>query len=200
MPRQVDPARRAGALEAAVDHALEQGVADLSLRPLAAAAGVSPYTLLAWFGGTKDSVTAAVVDAAQMRQQAALAEWFGDGGAADLPGVLRRYWEWACEPAHRVYLRHFFEVYGLALQQPDRFPGLLDGALAQWQRMARDLAVSAGVEPARASDLSTRTVALVFGLLLDLLTTDDLDRTTAALHREADALAQELAAGARSAR
>lgn len=192
MPRVVDPVRRQDVLDLAVDYVLEKGVSDLSLRPVAAAVGVSPYTLLAWFGGTKDALVAAVVDAAQRRQQDALNRWFDGADGGDLPALLRRYWQWACEPAHQAYLRLFFETYALALQAPERFPGLLHGALASWRVVVRDLGVRSGVPEPAATALATETVALVFGLLLDLLTTGEQSRTTSVLHDVADRLAEQL--------
>lgn len=198
MPRAVDPARRQDVLDRAVDYVLEQGVSDLSLRPVAAAVGVSPYTLLAWFGGSKDAVVAAVVDAAQQQQQEALTHWFDGADGQDLPKLLRRYWEWACEPVHQAYLRLFFETYALALQTPDRFPGLLNGALASWRTVVRDLGVRGGVKEPAATELATETVALVVGLLLDLLTTGDGGRTTTVLQNVADRLAEQLATAATS--
>ena len=50
MPRPVDPHRREAVLEKAADYVLEQGLADLSLRPLAKALGTSTRMLLYDFG------------------------------------------------------------------------------------------------------------------------------------------------------
>ena len=50
MPRHPEPARRAQLLDEAVDYAVEHGLADLTLRPLADALGVMPNTLVHHFG------------------------------------------------------------------------------------------------------------------------------------------------------
>jgi AcrR family transcriptional regulator len=160
--RPVDPARRAQLLEAAVDYAAERGLADLTLRPLAEALGVLPNTLVHHFG-SKEELLSAILNGVRDRLRAMHAQMEDESKRAPLEGV----WEWTSSPERVALFRSFFEAYGLALHQPERFRPFLDRVVADWLM---------GAEPVRA----TLELAVVRGLLLDLLTTGERDRVDAA--------------------
>jgi hypothetical protein len=61
-----------------------------------------------------------------------VAEWATADPGGGLAGVLRRYWAWASRDEALPFFRLFFEVHGLALRQPERFPGFLDRAWRPW--------------------------------------------------------------------
>ena len=67
-----DSARKTELLAAAYDYALANGLAEYSLRPLAAAIGTSPRVLLFLFG-SKDGLTRALLARAREEELAALA-------------------------------------------------------------------------------------------------------------------------------
>jgi hypothetical protein len=71
-------------------------------------------------------------------------------------------------------MRLFFEVYGLALRHPDRYPDFIDHAIHDWLD-----------EPLAAVDdiSATLAIATVTGLVLDLLTTGDRIRVEDAMER-----------------
>jgi len=93
---------------------------------------------------------------------------------------LREWKSWS-SPRHEKYLRLFFEVYGLALQNPERFPGFLEGAVGEWLPLVeRAFAVAVAWEHAQA--LATLALAAVRGLQLDLLATGQRARTETAFH------------------
>jgi AcrR family transcriptional regulator len=162
MARPVDPARRAQLLDAAVDYAVEHGMSDLTLRPLAEALGVMPNTLVHHFG-SKEELLSAILNGVRDRLRAMHTQLEAQSERAPLEGV----WEWTSSPERLAFFRSFFEAYGLALRQPERFRPFLERVVADWL-------VSA--EPARA----TLELAVVRGLLLDLLTTGERDRVDAA--------------------
>ena len=60
MGRRPDPRRKAELLDALVEYLLKHGLADLSLRPLAAALKTSPRTLLYHFRSREDMIAAAI--------------------------------------------------------------------------------------------------------------------------------------------
>jgi hypothetical protein len=100
---------------------------------------------------------------------------------------MRRFWSWSSSPDGQRMMRLFFEVYGLALQHPDRYPGFLERAGAGvWLRFIEDGLRSDGVHKDLARDVATRMLSTTVGLTLDLLTTGDLERTTASLEGIAD--------------
>lgn len=181
MTREADPARR-DAMEAAVlQYVLEHGIANLSLRPLAEALGLSTYALVYYFG-SKDGVVAAVLGGLEEGLRAQLAAWAGEAAVSSPAALLREIWAWATEPESQAPIRLFFEVYGLALQQPERFPGLLERAgPGSWVAFLKQIHLNAGGREDEAEVVASLIVATVMGLQLDLLTTGDLRRTTAAM-------------------
>lgn len=163
MPRTPDPARRAELLSAAVDYAVENGIAAVTLRPLAQALGVQPNTLVHHFGG-KEQLLSAILNGVRDRLRAMRLEMKDDAEADPLWGI----WHWTASPAREPFFRFFFETYGLALHQPERYAPFLERVVNDWIE-ARD--------PARA----TLELAVLRGLLLDLLTTGERERVEQAL-------------------
>ncbi len=80
-------------------------------------------------------------------------------------------WQWISAQRNERFLRLFFEVYGLALQDPTRFPGFLDSVVSDWLPIVESTLCQGGIEPARARALAPLVVAVQRGLLLDLLAT-----------------------------
>jgi len=167
MPRPPDPARRAELLSAAVDHAIERGLADLTLRPLAQALGVRPNTLVHHFG-SKEELLSAILNGVRDRLQTMRQQLRDEGGPDPLWGI----WDWTASPEREAFYRFFFEAYGLALHQPERYAAFLERVVSDW---VDDRVLAA----------STLELAVLRGLLLDLLTTGDRERVEAALARYA---------------
>ena len=179
MPRAPDPQRRAALLAAATEHVLEHGMGNLSLRPLAKALSTSPRMLLYHFG-SKEQLVTEVSAAARVRQAELTASWASQQKDQSPAQLLRRFWRWQIDE-HRPFLRLFFEVYALGLQTPQRFPGLPRDAVEAWLPLFTDTIRAAGVADPDASHAATAVIATYRGLLLDVLATDDVERTTHAL-------------------
>ena len=179
-------ARRAELLDAAYREVLTHGLADMSLRPLAAAIGSSPRVLLFLFG-SKDALVRALLTRAREDELALLHRLRTDTtGAASLGEVTRTVWDWLADPAHRPLLVLWAEAYTRSLVDPDGpWAGFARDTVAEW------LAVLATAQPARVRRTAagraecTLTLAVLRGALLDLLATGDTARTTAAVHRHA---------------
>ena len=165
MARTVDTRRRARLLDAAVDYAVERGLADLTLRPLAEALGVSPNTLVHHFG-SKEELISAILNGVRDRLREMRARMVRDPAQEPLAGV----WAWTANPQRAAFFRSFFEAYGIALHQPERYGAFLERVIGDWL---------VGGEPERA----TLELAVLRGLLLDLLTTGERERVDAALER-----------------
>ena len=86
MPRKPDPERRPEILDAVVDYIADNGIADLSLRPLAKALGHSTFVLTYHFGD-KDGLVDAALAHFEDRQRELLVSW--RGGATNA-GSARR--------------------------------------------------------------------------------------------------------------
>src|SRR5689334_23332929 len=91
--------RREELLEAAYRYALEHGLADLSLRPLAAAIGSSPRVLLYLFG-SKDGLIRELLARARADEVALLRS----APPGDLAATTRLIWDWISDPSLRALL------------------------------------------------------------------------------------------------
>ncbi|TDD80442.1 TetR/AcrR family transcriptional regulator [Actinomadura darangshiensis] len=170
--RPVDHQRRAELLDAVVDYTVEHGFSELSWRPVAAALGVSPTTLVHRFG-TKEQMLVAVLGRLRERIFAATSDAIGE--RPDLPAAARAVWTRTSDPQRGAEFRLFFAVYGNALQAPRQFAGFLDRVVADWMAALCD-AQGPGTDPATAARTATLVIATIRGLLLDLLATGDRDR------------------------
>jgi AcrR family transcriptional regulator len=182
MGRPKDPERRAELLGAVTEYVLEHGLAHLSLRPLARAVGTSPRILLYHFG-SKEELVASALREARAREAATMASYRASAAHVPLAELLHTAWRWVSAERNERFLRLFFEVYGLALQDPSRFPGFLDSVVADWLPMVESTLCEGGIESGRARAMAPLVVAVQRGLLLDLLATGARRRVNRA-HRD----------------
>jgi AcrR family transcriptional regulator len=170
-------ARREELLEKAYGFVLENGLADLSLRPLALAIGSSPRVLLYLFE-SKESLVRELLARAREDELRALAEVTGDG----LDATVRRLWEWLAAPAHRQLLVLWLEAYARSLVEPDGpWAGHARRTVEDWLDVLAK-AQPPAVRRTRAGLAErTRALAMVRGAMLDLLATGDERRVGAAL-------------------
>jgi len=172
-------------LAAAVDHALNAGIADLSLRQLAAAIGTS-HRMLIYHFGSREGLLVAVAQAVEEQQRAALLA----------PGVdARKSWRRLSDPRLWPQERLFFELYSYALLGRPGTEGFLDGIVESWVAPVADALVKAGADERTARADARLGVAVVRGLLLDLLATGDRAGVDEAYERF---LARVSATGARA--
>jgi AcrR family transcriptional regulator len=174
----VNSTRHNELLDLAYAYALEHGLADLSLRPLATAIGSSPRVLLYLFG-SKDGLVRALLDRARADELAYLAQLQRPG----LGETAYRLWDWLAAPSHRSVLTLWVEGYGRSLVEPD----------GPWADFARtsvtdwlDILATAQAPRRRRTraGLAERTavLAILRGGFLDLLATGDAERVTEAVH------------------
>jgi AcrR family transcriptional regulator len=164
-------------LELAYGYVLDHGLAELSLRPLAAAIGSSPRVLLFLFG-SKDGLVRALLARARADELSML-EGLPPGTLAD---VVTRIWGWSADPRHRPVLVLWAEAYVRSLTEPGGpWAGFAQSTVDDW------LAVLAAAQPSAvrrsAAGLAQRTqvLALLRGAFLDLIATGDTRRTTTAV-------------------
>jgi AcrR family transcriptional regulator len=182
-------------LAAAMTHVAEHGVGNLSLRGLAAALGTS-HRMLIYHFGSREGLLIEVIRAVEAQQRAALAEMLLDEEAAPAE-VMRRAWRRVADPALWPNERLFFEIYAQALQGSPHALPLLDGIVDLWVEPLTRIAVAQGRPEAEARTEARLGVAVVRGLLLDLLATGEREAVDAAMERYIAALAPEpVSAGA----
>jgi AcrR family transcriptional regulator len=178
--------RREELLEQTYRYALEHGVADLSLRPLAAAVGSSPRVLLFLFGSKAGLVQALLTRARQDelwlldRARAAGAV----RGKRDLVAVASELWEWLAAEEHRALLTLWVEGYARSLIDPDGpWAGFAAATVADWLEVFVDATPDATE--------GTLMLAVLRGAMLDLLATGDIERISAAVTRHLERLRAE---------
>jgi AcrR family transcriptional regulator len=176
-PTSTDP--RSRLLDAALDHVAGHGVGDLSLRQLAAALGTSHRMILYHFG-SKEGLLVEVVRAMEARQRAVWTDLDGDDGMSPAE-LARELWRRLTDPALAPHERLFFEMYGQALQGRPGTTALLDGIVDSWVEPATESAVARGMPAADARAHARLGLAVIRGLLLDLLATGDRAAVDAAL-------------------
>lgn len=149
--------RRPQLLAAATDHVLEHGLADLRLRSIAEALGISHRTLLGHFS-TKEQLVAEILAEIRRRDRAMiLAE--SDRPRNESPSaVLMGTWRRLTCDERLGYWRLFFEAYGLAIGDPERFAPFIDGLVDDWLALTGDLLRSAGAQDEGLPALSTTTL------------------------------------------
>lgn len=176
-----DSARKRQLLDLAYAHVLDNGLAGMSLRPLAEAVGSSPRVLLFLFG-SKDGLVQALLARAREDQLQMLAQILQDGRDHDLAQVGATVWAWLADPARRRLLTLWVESYTCSLvDDSGPWAGFARRTVDDW------LTVLATAQPPGRRDtadgLTERTLLLsvLRGALLDLLATGDDARTTAAV-------------------
>lgn len=165
-------------LEQVIDHVAENGLADASLRELAAAVGTSHRMLHYHFGG-RDGLVAAIVDAMESRQRELLAAIALE--AATPVDAIRAQWAVLSDPALAPFVRLFFEVVALAMAHRPGTEGFLDRLTEPWIEAGMDASAQFGV-PADPADIRLG-VAVSRGLLLDAVASGDPRAATTAMER-----------------
>jgi AcrR family transcriptional regulator len=178
MTRAAVPEARAKLLQQVVDYIVSHGLADLSLRPMAAAIDTSPRMLLYFFGSKERLVTEALTQIRSRQQQ----DFARNMLAPNRKERLSRVWDLWTSPQSEQYLWLFFEVYALALRNRKRFPGFLERLVKDWLPFFEQAFASVGVAQSHVQPLATLALAAVRGLQLDLLATAERARTDAAFH------------------
>lgn len=182
---QVPPTRRTQLLELAYRYVLENGLSDLSLRPLATAVGSSPRVLLYLFGSKEGLVRALLARArADELRLLDLVGRRGDAPAAGLDVLVEDIWALLAAEEHRPLLTLWVEAYSRSLLDPggsaDRYP---HATVGDW------LAALGTAQPPAIRETSagrverTLVLAVLRGALLDLLSTGDVERATAAVRQ-----------------
>jgi AcrR family transcriptional regulator len=178
--------RRGELLRRVVKSAAEGGLARRSLRDLAARVGTSHRMLIHHFGSREGLVTA-VVEAVERDQNDRLGELPDDAAEA-----IRVSWRRTSDPSLWPIERLFFECYARGAQGEPPFdrlvPALVEQTLAAVSTRPDVRADNEGRAGARLG------LAVIRGLLLDLVATGDRKATDRALELYASMVADRSAA------
>ena len=178
-------ARQAELLELAYRYAVQRGRTDLTLRPVAAAIGSSPRVLLYLFG-SKDGLIRALLARSRLDEIAMLAELRQVGLAprTGLRAAASTVWSWLAEEARRPLLRLWVDGYARSLSEPDGpWAGFGLATVEDWLALLADFQPAAERDTEAGLTERSLVLAVLRGALLDLLASDDVARTTAAVDR-----------------
>ncbi|WP_413754370.1 TetR/AcrR family transcriptional regulator [Streptomyces sp. R-74717] len=174
-----DGDRRSQLVNAAVDYVAAHGIADLSLRGLGAAIGVSHRMLIHYFG-SKEQLLIEIVRTSEQRQCDLLSRLRLEPGLSPADAA-RRLWQQLTDPRLAGQERLFFEICVHALRgRPEAAP-VLEGLVNDWLEPLMAAEIAAGANPAVARNRARLGLATVRGLLLDLLATGDRAGVDAAM-------------------
>jgi AcrR family transcriptional regulator len=168
-------------LDLAIDYVAEHGFGDASLRQLAAGIGTS-HRMLIYHFGSKEALQVAIVQAVEERTRRTVQRLVSDptDSAAD---AMRRVWAELTDERNERFERLFFELYGQALQSRAGTEDLLGGIVDEWLGPFTAVRAAAGRDHDEAAADVRLSVAVIRGLLLDLLATGDRKRVDAAFER-----------------
>lgn len=157
---------RSSLLARVMDYTAAEGIADKSLREIAAGAGTSHRMLLYHFG-SREGLLAAIVAAMEEQQRALMAGLAASSTSASAGELMLRLWKQVSDPQTRPFVRTFFAVVGLAVQGTPGTEALLDSLTTPW--LAAGAAVAEQVGIAADPTALRLGVAVSRGLLLELL-------------------------------
>lgn len=165
------PSRRDQLLRAAVEHLAEHSVDSQSLRGIAASIGTS-HRMLIYHFGSRDGLLSEVVATVEQKQRDAF-EVLSEGSVVGLPReIAERFWSGVVGPSTR-YGPLFFELSAHAMQERPHAEALSSSLVEPWLQILADALTGGGMHPVRARTQARLGLAVVRGLLFDLLATGD---------------------------
>lgn len=184
--RPAPSAREVELLERSYAYVVENGLSELSLRPLAREVGSSPRVLIFLFG-SKEGLVRRLLERARQDELV----WLDQLGSADpdLEEVARRTWAWLAHPSHRGVLRLWFEAYARSAIEPEGpWSGFAEDSVSDWLRVLADAQPVVRRRSATGEAERSAVLAVLRGAALDLVASGDDDRVDAAVRRALDRL------------
>jgi AcrR family transcriptional regulator len=163
--------RRGDLLEAIAEYVLDNGVANLSMRRVADAVGVSHVTLRHHFG-SKDELVAEIVEHLLERTLTPS----GDYSGVDSANPLRALWAGWVSPAGRRDIRLFIEVLGQSLFDGSGYSTAVVHSIEHRLDLIVANLVKLGCPPTEGRLYATLLLGVLRGLIMDRLVTDDQER------------------------
>jgi AcrR family transcriptional regulator len=167
--RPPDLERRRQLLEALIEAFAGGGIGDRSLREIAEAVGTSHRMLLHHFG-SREELLLTIVDEVERRQMSTLSE-----AGTEPADAMAAMWADVRRPELRPFERLFFECYARGAQGEQPFARMVPGAVDSWLAEVDEKA-DGSADPA----FVRLGLAVIRGLLLDLVATDDEEGVDAA--------------------
>jgi AcrR family transcriptional regulator len=168
--------RKEELLEELLGFLVKHGVADVSLRPMAAAVGTSARLLIFHFG-SKERLLTEVLELVQARLQRSLGDLLAMERGAERTAPLRLFWDWALKDANFVQLRLLYQLQVLAAHDQKTYGKYLKKNSLSWLET-----VQAVLKPSQRSPLLATLIVAVFdGLFIEVMSSGDRRRASAAI-------------------
>lgn len=181
MARPIDLDRRTALLDDVVAHLGENGLANVSLRPMASALGVSVNTLVHHFGSKDDLVVAALRRSATVQQEIEQ-RWLRRRPGLSQADLLRSWWRWInSSPRHLATVRLGLEAAALEATHHGLPRQVRDEQIGLWRINIEERLIAEGVPAPTAAVEASLAKAMFTGLVVDLLATGQKARLTRAL-------------------
>ncbi|HTQ60359.1 MAG TPA: TetR/AcrR family transcriptional regulator [Candidatus Solibacter sp.] len=130
MTRTANAKRPEELLEEVTAYLTRNGIAELSLRPLAKAVGSSPRVLLYYFGSKEELVVMAL---ARMRERQRVTYERMKSLPFETPReACRAIWQHMSAPENEKLFRMSLEIFAMALRQPQKFAEYLRATIEDW--------------------------------------------------------------------
>jgi AcrR family transcriptional regulator len=190
--RKPDEAKRQQLLMALTQHALSCGLQGMTLQTLAEAAGTSPRMLIHYFG-TAEQMRAAVIREVRGSLQG-LIEALPPDELKTPDKFFSALWAVLGTQQHQRLMYSFFELFGMALLDPNRFGHFAREAVIDYMEPLERLTVLWGVPEARRASVATVVLGLGRAFSADFLATGDQARVAEAVTWIGGVLTREIAA------
>lgn len=179
MARTPDLERRQELLDRIVDYLAEHGLAQATLRPMAASLGVSSNRLVHHFGSKEALLTAALARSLE-RQIAVQDGWVRRHPHLTTCQIYRKWWKWMnASPANLALVRLNYEAAALNPEVSGLDGEVRAHQIGVWCRDVQRQLMNDGLPPDAALLEATLAKATFTGLVTDLVASGDRRRLSA---------------------
>jgi len=179
--RTPDLERRQELLDRIVEYLAENGVAQATLRPMAASLDVSINRLVHHFGSKEELLTAAL--ARSIEQQIAVQDvWLKRSPRLTQAELYRKWWRWMnAAPANLALVRLNYEAATLDTKVTGLAGEVRADQIGVWRHDTELRLEAEGLPRERAAEEASLIKATFTGLVMDLFATGDRKRLTKAM-------------------
>lgn len=179
--RPTDVAARNALLDEVVAYLGEHGLADTTLRPMAAALGTTPTRLLHHFGSKSQLIEAALLRVDEVMRQVE-ARWLAKAPSMSQSDILRAWWQWVTgSRRNRNLARLGIEAATLDPAVTGLAPEIRVSRMGAWRANIERRLIDGGV-PAHLARIQASVLEASFtGLMVDLMSGGERGRLTEAL-------------------
>lgn len=197
MARTPDLERRQELLDRIVVYLAENGLAQATLRPMAASLDVSINRLVHHFGSKEELLTAALARSIEM-QIAVQNVWLTKSPRLTQAELYRKWWRWMnAAPANLALVRLNYEAATLDTNVTGLAGEVRADQIGVWRHDTELRLEAEGVPRAVAAEEASLIKATFTGLVMDLFATGDRKRLTRAMNVFLIRLAETVAANTR---